>query len=67
MMATKSKGHRVECLRTRTIEVLPLPQLGCHKWKELGLAYTLNDIQTPTPEMLERACDQFRKVGLKAH
>ena len=49
------------------VEVLPFHQLGRYKWKELGLTYMLNDIQAPTPEMLERVCDQFRKVGLKAH
>jgi pyruvate formate lyase activating enzyme len=49
------------------VEVLPFHQMGRYKWKELGLDYTLNDIQAPTPEMLERVCDQFRKVGLKAH
>ena len=49
------------------VEVLPFHQLGRYKWQELGLNYTLNDIQAPTPAMLERACEQFRKVGLKAH
>ena len=49
------------------VEVLPFHQLGRYKWKELGLTYMLNDIQAPTPETLERVCDQFRKVGLKAH
>jgi pyruvate formate lyase activating enzyme len=49
------------------VEVLPFHQLGRYKWKELGLDYTLNNTQAPTPEMLERACEQFRKFGLKAH
>ena len=47
------------------VEVLPFHQLGRYKWKELGLDYTLNDIQAPTPEMLESACEQFRKFWLK--
>ena len=49
------------------VEVLPFHQLGRYKWKELGLDYTLNDIQAPTPEMIERACERFRRFGLKAH
>ena len=49
------------------IEVLPFHQLGRYKWKELGLDYTLNGTQAPTPEMLEGACDRFRKFGLKAY
>jgi len=49
------------------VEVLPFHQMGRYKWKELGIDYTLNDTQPPTPEMLERACEQFRAVGLKAY
>ena len=49
------------------VEFLPFHQMGRYKWKELGLDYTLNDTQPPTPEMLERACEQFRAVGLKAN
>jgi pyruvate formate lyase activating enzyme len=49
------------------VEVLPFHQLGRYKWKELGLDYTLNDIQAPTPKMIERACERFRRFGLKAH
>jgi pyruvate formate lyase activating enzyme len=49
------------------VEVLAFHQLGRYKWKELGLDYTLNDIQAATPEMLEGACEQFRKYGLKAY
>ena len=48
------------------VEVLPFHQLGRFKWRELGIDYTLNDTQPPTPEMLARACVQFRAVGLKA-
>jgi pyruvate formate lyase activating enzyme len=49
------------------VEVLPFHQMGRYKWKELGKDYTLNDTELPTPEMLKRACDQFRAVGLKAY
>jgi pyruvate formate lyase activating enzyme len=48
------------------IEVLPFHQLGRYKWKELAINYSLKDVQPPTNEMLERACEQFRAVGLTA-
>jgi pyruvate formate lyase activating enzyme len=48
------------------VEVLPFHQMGRFKWKELGLNYTLADVQPPTVEAAERVCAQFRAVGLKA-
>ncbi len=49
------------------IEVLPFHQMGRYKWKELGINYTLQDVEPPTNEMIERACEQFRAVGLTAY
>jgi pyruvate formate lyase activating enzyme len=49
------------------VDVLPFHQMGRFKWKELKLNYTLADIQPPAIEAVERACEQFRAVGLKAH
>lgn len=49
------------------IEVLPFHQMGRYKWKELAINYTLQDVEPPTNEMIERACDQFRAVGLTAY
>lgn len=48
------------------VEVLPFHQMGRYKWKELAINYTLQDVQPPTNEMVARACEQFRAVGLKA-
>ena len=48
------------------IEVLPFHQMGRYKWKELEINYTLQDVEPPTNEMIERACKQFRAVGLTA-
>jgi len=48
------------------VEVLPFHQMGRYKWKELAINYTLQDVQPPTNEMVERACEQFRAVGLNA-
>jgi len=48
------------------VDVLPFHQMGRFKWKELKLNYTLNDVEPPSNEAVERACAQFRSEGLKA-
>lgn len=47
------------------VDVLPFHQLGRYKWEKLGIAYQLNEVQPPPPELVERVCDQFRAEGLK--
>jgi pyruvate formate lyase activating enzyme len=49
------------------VDVLPFHQMGRFKWKELGLAYSLDDVQPPTIAEVERVCEQFRAVGLKSY
>ncbi len=49
------------------VEVLPFHQMGRFKWDALGVNYTLGDVPAPPPEMVERVCEQFRAVGLKAY
>jgi pyruvate formate lyase activating enzyme len=48
------------------VEVLPFHQLGKFKWERLGLKYTLEHAVAPTPDEAERACEIFRKAGLRA-
>jgi pyruvate formate lyase activating enzyme len=48
------------------VEVLPLHHMGRYKWERLGLTYTLDKVEPPTPEMAEQVCGVFRKFGLKA-
>jgi pyruvate formate lyase activating enzyme len=48
------------------VEVLPFHQMGRFKWERLGLDYTLGATAPPTAEAAERACEVFRKFGLKA-
>ncbi|MGB7924550.1 MAG: pyruvate formate-lyase-activating protein [Pyrinomonadaceae bacterium] len=48
------------------VDVLPFHQMGRFKWKELGLNYTLADVEPPTVEAVEHACALFRAEGLKA-
>ena len=49
------------------VEVLPFHQMGRFKWKELKLNYTLDNVQPPTIDAVERACAQFRSEGLNAY
>ena len=49
------------------VDVLPFHQMGRYKWEKLGIEYTLSDTQPPTPGLVERVCEQFRAVGLKAY
>jgi pyruvate formate lyase activating enzyme len=49
------------------VDVLPFHQMGRFKWKELKLDYTLNDVQPPPKEAVQRVCEQFRAEGLKTY
>lgn len=49
------------------VEVLPFHQMGRFKWEKLELDYKLNNVQPPTTEQCETACEIFRKAGLNAY
>jgi len=49
------------------VDVLPFHQMGRFKWKALSLEYELDGVAPPPPEAVERACAQFRAVGLTAY
>lgn len=49
------------------VDVLPFHQMGRYKWKKLGISYELDDVEPPKPELVDRVCEQFRAVGLKAY
>jgi pyruvate formate lyase activating enzyme len=49
------------------VDVLPFHQLGAFKWKQLGIEYQLQDVEPPSKEVVDRACAQFRAVGLKTY
>lgn len=48
------------------VEVLPFHQMGAFKWARLGLDYTLETTQPPSPEQVETAIAVFRAAGLDA-
>lgn len=43
-------------------EILPYHQLGVHKWKTLGIAYELEDVEAPDDEAVKAA---YRYVNFK--
>jgi pyruvate formate lyase activating enzyme len=49
------------------VDVLPFHQMGRYKWKKLGMEYTLEDVEPPSQEAVERAVAVFRTAGLKAY
>jgi pyruvate formate lyase activating enzyme len=49
------------------VDVLPFHQMGRYKWKRLGLQYELDDVNPPSPDVVERTCAIFRAEGLKAY
>lgn len=49
------------------VDVLPFHQMGRFKWKQLNLQYTLETIQTPSPQKVAAVCDVFRQEGLTAY
>jgi pyruvate formate lyase activating enzyme len=49
------------------VDVLPFHQLGRFKWRELGMPYTLENVEAPTYDAVEQTCTIFRAAGLKAY
>jgi pyruvate formate lyase activating enzyme len=48
------------------VDVLPFHQMGRFKWKELKYKYTLDNIQPPSLETVEKIRMRFHAEGLKA-
>ena len=49
------------------VDVLPFHQMGRYKWKELGMDYTLQNVEPPSVAVVEAVCAKFRAAGLKAY
>jgi pyruvate formate lyase activating enzyme len=49
------------------VDVLPFHQMGRYKWKELGMDYTMQDVEPPTSDAIDRAVAVFRAAGLQAY
>ncbi len=48
------------------VDVLPFHQMGRFKWRQLGIDYTLGDIEPPSEEAVDQVCAVFREAGLNA-
>ena len=48
-------------------EVLPFHQMGRYKWKQLGIKYTLEEVEAPSTDLIERTVAIFRAEGLTAY
>jgi pyruvate formate lyase activating enzyme len=48
-------------------DVLPFHQLGRYKWERLGIKYTLDGVESPSSDLIERTLAIFRAEGLKAY
>jgi pyruvate formate lyase activating enzyme len=49
------------------VDVLPFHQMGRFKWKELGLSYSLENVEPPLSEEVNRICSIFSGEGLKVY
>jgi pyruvate formate lyase activating enzyme len=49
------------------VDVLPFHQIGRYKWHQLGLNYSLEDVDPPRIDLVEQTCAAFRSAGLQAH
>ncbi len=51
----------------KRVDVLPFHQMGRYKWQKLGIPYTLEAVEPPSNELVERTCALFRAEGLKTY
>jgi pyruvate formate lyase activating enzyme len=63
----KTAGFAASLGNVERVDVLPFHQMGRYKWKNLGIDYTLENVEPPTAELVERACAVFRAAGLKTY
>ena len=49
------------------VDVLPFHQMGRYKWERLGIKYTLDTVDSPSADLIERTLALFRAEGLKAY
>lgn len=47
------------------VELLPYHLLGKHKWEAMGIRYTLEGVEPPTQETMDRIRAQLERRGLK--
>jgi pyruvate formate lyase activating enzyme len=63
----KTAGFAAGLGNVERVDVLPFHQMGRYKWKNLGLDYTLENVEPPTTGLVEQVCAIFRATGLKTY
>ncbi len=63
----KTAGFAASLGNVERVDVLPFHQMGRYKWKQLGIDYTLDNVEPPTSEVVEQTLSVFRAAGLKAY
>ncbi|MCX5905908.1 MAG: pyruvate formate-lyase 1-activating enzyme, partial [Deltaproteobacteria bacterium] len=48
----------------KRVDLLRYHALAKDKYRRFGMAYKMQDAQTPSPEELEKICAIFRETGL---
>jgi pyruvate formate lyase activating enzyme len=60
-------GFAASLGNVQRVDVLPFHQMGRYKWQRLGIPYTLDAVEPPSNELVERTCGVFRAAGLKTY
>ena len=60
-------GFAASLGNVKRVDVLPFHQMGRYKWQKLGIKYTLDAVEPPSNELVERTCARFRAEGLKTY
>jgi pyruvate formate lyase activating enzyme len=59
-------GFAASLANVERVEVLPFHQMGRFKWHTLNMAYTLEQTEPPSHELVEQTIALFRAKGLRA-
>ncbi len=54
----------IETKNVTCVNLLPYHRLGIGKYEGLGLEYTLNNLEKPSKEYLERVRDKIESIGV---
>ncbi|NDW09766.1 pyruvate formate-lyase-activating protein [Dysgonomonas sp. 520] len=56
--------HVSQYTNIERVDILPFHQMGIHKWQQMGLNYKLQDVKSPSPEIVKKAEQIFEEYNL---